>query len=153
MSEGLLLVIWICKFLLIGICAVLYRVGGWINKAFRRFLMPILYLGGCAGIALWKGNYSNYIWISLPILIFALCLGYSNNDGKGWLKRLKIGILLALAFLNFAFIFGGWILYAYHCALCISAMMVFGVLNPFPSAVDEESFIAVCCLLMPIAMI
>ena len=154
MSEGMLLVVWICKYLLVGICAVLYRLGGWINKAFRRFLMPSVYAGGCSLIALWKGNYSNWIWLSLPLLIGTLHIGYSNNQGQGWKKRLLIGVLLSLTFLNYALIFNKWILFGYHSVLCISASFIFGVFNPFGrEAVSEEAMIATMSLIIPVMMV
>jgi len=153
MSEGLQLIIWICKFLLVGVCAVLYRIGGWMNKAFRRFLMPVVYISGCALISLWKGNYSNWLWLSLPILIGTLCMGYSNNQGQGLRKRFIMGLLLCLTFLNFAFISGKWVLYEWHCVLSVASMVIFGILNPFNSAVEEETMIATMSLIMPVMMI
>lgn len=149
----MLLLVWVCKFIIVGVCAVLYRLGGWINKALRRFLMPVVYLGGCSLIALWKGNYSNWIWITLPILIGSLCMGYSNNQGQGYKKRFIVGILIALSFLNFPFLFGKWVLYGYHCCITVSSMVLFGLFNPFNNAVEEEAMIATMALIMPIMMI
>jgi len=153
MSEGTLLIVWICKFLVIGGTATFYRLGGWLNKGIRRFGAPCIYMGGCVGIALWKGVFNPFMLLSLPLWIGSLCLGYSNNEGRGFGKRLLAGCAFAISALPFVICFNGWILFIYHSILCVSAMVGFGLLNPFKNAVDEESFIAVMSFSMPIAMI
>jgi len=154
MSEGMLLVIWTIKALVVVLCAVLYRIGGWINKAVRRFLMPVVYMIACIGMVFWKGLGFNWLMLlSLPLLIGTLCMGYSNNDGKGWIKRLKIAGLLCLSFLPFLFVFGKWEIYAAHCVLQFLGMAFFGITNPFEEAVAEEATIGMFAVLLPIFMI
>ena len=154
MSENWLLFVWFCKMMVVVISGLLYRVGGQVNKAFRRFLMPIFYMSACVGISFWKGYEFNWIMlISLPLFIGTLHLGYSNNEGKGWIKRLKIAALLSLSFLPFAFVFGRWEVYIAHCILCFLGMGYFGITNPFDEAVTEESLIGTMAVFLPIMMI
>lgn len=157
MGETLLLYVWIVKILLVVICAVLWRLGGasGFSKAFRRFLMPFIYIAGCSGIAVWKGTFSYWILLSLPLLIFSLSRGYGATDF--WTKvrrRALYGFGLGISFLPFAFVSGNWILYTWHFSLCMLGSISWGVYNPSAEgAVGEEATIATLSLLMPVLMI
>ena len=154
MSEGMLLVVWVVKMLILTLCGALYRIGGWINKAIRRYLMPVIFMGACVGIVFWKGMVFNaWMLLSLPLLIGSLVMGYSNNQGTGWIKRLKIAGLLSLSFIPFALVFNRWELYVAHVVLCFLGMGYFGITNPFKEAVAEEATIGTLALMMPIMMI
>jgi len=152
MSEGMLLVVWIAKFLTIGLTAVFYRLGGWFQKLLRRIGANLIYFGASVGIALWKGVFNPWMLISLPLAIATLYLGYSNRKGTGWIKRLMIALAMTVSFLNYPFIFHTWKLYPYHAIFCFIAAS-WGIFNPFKSAVEEEANIAVVYYFMPIMMI
>jgi hypothetical protein len=154
MSENLLLLVWVAKITLVVICAILYRLGGQYNKAIRRFLMPVIYFLGVWGISVWLGVFNPWMFISLPLFIGALSMGYGADDfWKKVQRRLIYGVCLSLSFLPFGFIFGGWIIYVFHCILCISGCIVFGVANPFKNAVTEEALLGLIATLLPIMMI
>ena len=154
MSEGMLLVVWVVKILLVVVCAVLYRLGGWFEKKIRRFLMPVFYILGCSLIGLWKGTFSWWILLSLPMLIGSLCLGYGSPDfWEKVIRRLIYGAALGISFFPFAFVYGTWVLFAFHLVLCMASSAFFGAFNPFKEAVSEEATIATCSLLLPVMMI
>ena len=155
MNENQLLVVWIIKFLLIGLCAVLYRLGGQYNKAIRRYAMPFVYIAGISALAAWKNTFNWWLLLSYPLLMGSLCIGYGgSNIWQKVRKRGIYGLALALSFLPFAFIYNNWILYAWHCILCIGGVITFGVFNPFGDfAVGEEATIGVIILLMPSMMV
>jgi len=154
MSENLLLGVWVVKIITVVLCAVLYRLGGQYEKAIRRFVMPILYISACCGIAVWKSNFSWWIVLTLPMLICSLCLGYGADNFSGKIrKRFIYGLAISFSFLPFAILFNSWILYIFHTLLCIIGSIVFGVLNPFKEAVAEEAVLGLIYLLLPIMMI
>lgn len=146
---------WIVKFLIIGISAVLYRIGGWKNKIFRRLVMPLFYIGACNGIAAIKGDWSYLLLIPLPFLIGALSLGYgSENLWEKIKKRAIAGLAVAVSFLPYAFYSSSWNLYILHCILCVAVSILSGVWNNYSdNASAEEATIAVAYCLMPIMMI
>lgn len=55
--------------------AILFRLGGWVNKAFRRYLMPLVFAGVLwwAGFAIWQ------CLASMVLLSAALHLGYGQT--------------------------------------------------------------------------
>lgn len=76
------------EYVIIGlVClgALLFSLGGTINKALRRFLLPLILASGglLLGLAWWR------CLIALPLMIGALCLGYGENHPL-WKKALTI---------------------------------------------------------------
>lgn len=154
MTENKLLLVWVTKILIVVVCAVLYRLGGQYEKSIRRFVMPFIYMLGCYGVSVWRGVFSPWMFISLPLFIASLCLGYGADDFWQKVKRRLIyGVALSISFLPFGFIFGGWIIYVFHFILCVSGCVVFGVANPFKNAVTEEALLGLIATLLPIMMI
>ena len=90
MTEGAQLLVWIYKFLCIGICAVLYRIGGWKNKFYRRYLMPVVLLGIFYSITGFKHTF-NYWWLYCLIYVVAfigvLHIGYGADTIIDKLKK------------------------------------------------------------------
>ena len=164
MSEGMLLLVWISKILSVVICAILYRLGGWdkVGKWARRFVMPIVYFGACTGIAFWRGVWNPFMYISLPLMIASLCLGYNTNGQTNFKKRSLVGLAFGCSFLPFPFIFGNnlsmWIMFGFHILLAYLSMIIFGFFETFKKkdtdgASEAEAMIAMLGFILPIMMI
>ena len=81
---------------LVSLSGILFAIGGMINKAIRRFLLPLILASG--GVIL--GISVIRCLISLPLMIGALCLGYGENHPL-WRKALTI-LALGLCLLPMA---------------------------------------------------
>ena len=134
--------------------AVCYALGGMIRKWIRRFLAPLgIYLPGLVFLSLLNHSFNPWIVLSPFLLCVFLHLGYSDNEGWGWVKRLYIGAGFALSALPIAFVTSNWLLFSIHSALCVGFMYSLGTYNPMNNARDEETMIGFMTVVIPIFMI
>jgi len=143
----------ISKLLVIVLCGSLYAVGGFINKFYRRFLVPIIVALAVVGFGLAYGRF-NFFNLLYPI---GLCIGlHIGYGGEGlWeriFKRLFYGLLVSLPVLVFGFTGGSWLLAGFHIVLFTSASVCLGVWNPV-DARQEETILGSLSVLLPIFMI
>lgn len=133
-----------------GFC---YGLGGMFRKWIRRFVAPLcIYLPALLWLSISNDRYSHWLLLS-PLLVCGFThLGYSDNDGYGWIKRLYIGLGFGLAALPLAFVSGDWILFGLHIVLCTNAMYLLGTFNPMRNARDEETFLGFTFVALPIFM-
>lgn len=121
--------------------STLYVIGGRQGKWVRRWLAPILFLGVCILITYFV---ETSYWKLAPLCAMPIVLsfGYSNNDGKGWIRRLIYGLSFGAIGLGMSFMCGCWPLGMIHMIVAVMASMVLGLMNPIP-AVNEEATISI----------
>lgn len=123
------MIILIIKALLIGACAVLYRMGGSDEypKIFRRIGVPALIFINAVFIS--KVN----VFLSLSSLFLlygTLSMGYGINSKltkwlkNGYLVRGTVGGLCALA--NLPILWGNWWLFGFYTIMLVSWMLLNG---------------------------
>ena len=136
----------ICKLCVIMLCATLYGFGGIESKWLRRFLMPSIAVG-C--MYLYSRDWRCFI--QLPFWMGALSMGYGADST--WLKILRrgiVGLSAGLASSGKFIIDRNWFLLCFQIILLISAYIIFGVWNPFPSARAEETILGMFQVAIPI---
>jgi len=157
MNEGQQLLMWLAKIMIVVGMAVLYRLGGWKNKVFRRFVAPVLYIAAICGIAHWKGIFSWILITPLPFDIYAMTRGYGKHGdklSKKLLLRLIPAVIVSLAYIGYAIYLQRWSVYALHCIVSISGSTLLGTFNQTAEgAASEEANIGLCYRLFPIMMI
>jgi len=154
MGEVTLQAVAVAKLFIALLFSLCYGLGGMWRKWLRRFVAPLgIYLPGL----LWLSsiNHSFHVLFLLSPLLFCASfhLGYSNRDGKGWIRRLIVGAALAVSALPIALITHNWLLFGIHSALCVGLMYALGVYNPMQNARDEETFIGFMSIVIPLFMI
>jgi len=142
---------WLAKALLVVLFGFLYLRGGRSGKWQRRFLGG----GGLAlalnTLATVRGLWTPWWWLLLAAYPAALSMGYGENTGSLWrsvLRRLLYGLGLAACAVLVGWLTGNWVVAGFQAGLAVAASVVFGVLNPFTSAEDEEGTIAVLSVVL-----
>jgi hypothetical protein len=144
MSEHTLQVIASLKIVWVALGSLLYGLGGISNKWIRRFILPLWMGLGLWVFGMWQSSFT--LWcLGYPLLLCAsLHMGYGGTDDV-WFKIRKrsiYGLCIAISALPIVLISHLWLLFGFHCALCVSSSVFLGVSNPTTSARDEESLIA-----------
>ena len=155
MSETVLQVIASCKFVAIGVYALLYGLGGIDGKWKRRVLGALVYTGAIIGFSLLEGSFNWWYLMCAPILFGSTSIGYGAEDnevGKKVFKRFYCGLAYSCVGLPLALINEAWVLFILHTVLCIGTSVLLGVLNP-THARNEETLIGTAISLLPIYMI
>ena len=150
MSEAVEVVQWVLKFILIGIYGFCYIVGGraGTSLAIRRFLGSLLLGGGIILFSLWSSSYSHLL-LAYPVMLFiSLSLGYGVGkvEPTFWNKfkrRFRWGLVMGITSLPVAIVTGSWQLFLIQFCLALFASLVFGIINPFNSAVNEEGAVSI----------
>lgn len=157
MTEFTQLLIWGLKIFAVVSCAILYRIGGWKNKVYRRYAMPLFYFVMCSAVALLKSNWSYYLVLAMLLGSAALHKGYGRHDNKLWKKMLLRAIsggLVAIAALPYFMRYGAWSIFALHCITCLSFSIILGTFNQTADgAASEEANIGIAYALLPIMII
>lgn len=141
MNEELL--VWLVPirlFAVIVYCLAYVISGRGGPKWIRRWLGPALFALLCWIVAMFlKASLIGLTpLLAIPVV---LSFGYSNNDGKGWIRRLIYGLSFGVIGLVMSFIYWCWPLGMIHMIICVMASMVLGLLNPI-EAVNEEAMIS-----------
>ena len=151
MSENVLQIISSLKLLTVALFATLYGFGGISGKWKRRFIAPIIFVGGLVGFSLWTGTFSYWYLTPLPLLISALSMGYGGNTLKEKLiKRSRYGLACAIASLPIFVVNQAWTLLLLHILVCVSTSVIAGVWNQTSSARTEETLIGATLVLIPL---
>jgi hypothetical protein len=156
MSENTLALIAFLKIVFVACFSYLYSLGGtkgW-GKWIRRYLGAVWMGLVVWTFANWQGTF-NYLQLLYPLLLcFSLHLGYGGTDNV-WIKVRKrsiYGLALGISALPLVLISGLWVLFAFHCVLCIASSVLLGVFNPV-HARSEESLIAVLSTVLVLFLI
>lgn len=145
------------KTLWIGFIALFYWLAGRGTKILgmrlrRRWMIPLLIVGGVIAFSLFQGSFSWYYLISIPLYMGAYHVGYGAGSplrtifGKVG-QRLIVGFLRALACLPIAWINGAWVLFGFQMILAMTSQAVLGTVNPI-EAVEEENNICIFDLIL-----
>ena len=154
MNENILQIIASLKIIWIAVFSYFYGEGGIQNKWIRRFIAAVWFALGIYGFSMWEGNLHLLKFLSPALLIGALHMGYGGDKTLiKFEKRALYGFLIGLSSLPLAFTSHLWVLFGIQILLCILASVLFGVLNPFKNARDEETNIATFSLILPMFMI
>src|SRR3989304_2482444 len=130
----------------IMLCATVYGFGGIESKWLRRFLMPSIAVG-----CMYLYSRDGRCFIQLPFWMGALSQGYGAETL--WLKTLNrglYGVSSGIASSGKFIIDRNWFLLCFQIILLISAYIIFGVWNPFPSARAEETILGLFQVAIPI---
>ena len=127
----------------VAIACLLYMMGGRKNKIIRRLGGSFVIAAAVNVTAYILNVWSLFLLIVWPLKAGEFCLGYSNNKGKGWIKRIYITALSLTCGAFLCWVFGGgWWLLIIH-ALMGAGTVLFAFKNPLPAPVEE---ILVCLL-------
>ena len=133
----------------LALACMFYMMGGRNNKALRRFLSPGIITLTMVVQALILGVFH---WALLAIYVFKMLeymQGYSNNSGKGWIKRLGVAATSILAGVFMCYIMGGgWSLLFLHVPMSISTAF-FAFKNPVAAAAEEPLICMMNSLILP----
>jgi len=154
MSELTIQSIAIFKLILLVNVASLYAFGGMDGKWKRRYLAPLLLVGGFIAFSLWQDKFSWWILLCYPLYVGAFSMGYGADDF--WIKVLKrgdCGAAIACASLPLALSMGMIGMWFGHLFLMTGMMIWLGVFNPTPNARNEETLLGVFSGLLPLFMI
>ena len=121
-------------------------------KLRRRWLIPILIVGGVIIFSLFQGSFSWYYLISIPLYIGAYHVGYGTDS---WLRkifgkvgqRVIVGVLRGLSCLPIAWVNNAWLLFGSQMILAPASQVVLGAFNPI-SAPEEENNICIFDLVL-----
>ncbi len=157
MDEKTQLFLWFAKIIVVVISALLYRLGGWKNKAYRRFAMPIFYCLCCSVIAILKHSFSYFFIVAMVLEVAALCKGYGKHGDK-LINKIKLraiaGVLVAIAALPYFIPSKAYSIFALHFIFCVSASILLGSFNQTAEgAASEEANIGIAYKLLPIMVI
>ena len=143
------------KLLWVVVFASLYGFGGIKNKWKRRYLAPFW-----MGCGIWLFSFLTHSWhwwyLLYPLLLCGfLHIGYGGSDDTlvKLRKRAIYGLCLGIAALPLVFGNYLWLLFVFHCVLCVASSVVFGVWNPFKNARSEESAIALLSTVLVLFLI
>jgi len=154
MSEVTLQWIAILKLLLVAGFAGLYGFGGVSGKWKRRIIAPILFGIGIAGFTLWTESFNWLCLLSVPLLSFALTIGYgASSTGEKIKKRAIAGSAAGFASLPIFIVTGAWTLFALNIVVCTAVSVVAGTWNQTSSARTEETLIGASYVLIPLLTI
>jgi len=121
----------------LSIGSALYMMGGRNNKALRRFVASAIMTTTVCVVSKVMGVFSWWLLLLYPLLVFQFIQGYSNNKGKGWLKRLGISATAVIAGLAVCIIFnGGYQLIFLHGWIAL-VTCTFAFKNPMHAAAEE----------------
>lgn len=132
-----------------------YGRGGVTWKFWRRFVGPLIIGVAIWGFGTWTGTFSLLQLLYVPLLCASLHLGYGGTDNV-WVKirkRAIYGLSLGISAFPLAFVSGLWLLFAFHCVVCVSASVAIGVYDIPRSARDNESLIAAFAMLFVLFLI
>jgi len=121
----------------LALAAVFYMAGGRNNKAIRRFgASAVITLTVCLA-AFFMGKFSWWLLLLYPIKVLEFLQGYSNRDGKAWVKRLGIAGTSLISGVVLCLIFGGgwWLLFPHAWLGLITTQFAFK--NPIAAAAEE----------------
>jgi len=127
----------------LALACLLYMLGGRNNKAIRRFgASAVLTLTVC--LAAWAmGKFSWWLLALYPLKCLEFIQGYSNNEGKGWVKRLGIAFTSVMSGVVLCWILGGgWWLVLVHAWLSLASTQ-FALKNPLHAAAEEPLVCAI----------
>lgn len=154
MNENTLQLIAIGKLFWVVIFVGCYGFGGISDKWIRRYL-GAFWMG--LGVFVFGSLQDSFHWWHLlyaGLLCGALHLGYGGDSNAVKIrKRSTYGIALGVSALPLVFGSGLWVLYIYHCILCVSVSVLLGVWNPTKNARSEETLIAFLSTVIPLYLI
>jgi len=155
MSEGGQLGIWVLKMVAVVGCAVLYRLGGWMNKVWRRYVMPLVYGVVLSGFAVYHHSWSWTILLYAVLLSLALHIGYGAEGIKDKItKRFIAGSLAGLAAIPLAITYHLYAILVFHITICTMGSIFLGVWNESKEgAAGEEATIGLLYTVLPIMMV
>lgn len=154
MNEQTLQLIASLKIVWVALFSYFYGLGGINHKWLRRFLGAFWMGVGAVTFGCWQGVFQWWHLIYPVLSCMALHLGYGGDRVVIKIsKRFIYGLCLGIAALPLCFNSGLWVLFGFHVALCISASVVFGVVNPTREARSEETIIASLSTIIPLFLI
>jgi len=134
------------------VAAFLYGLAGRskTSKGIRRFGSSFILAATVLTSSALMGNFSWWFLLFYPLLILQFIQGYSDNDGKGWIKRLGITATSCLGGIIFCLVLSGnaWLLLPAQ-ALIGSITVLFAFKNPVYASAEE----VMVCLLNNIAFV
>jgi hypothetical protein len=154
MSENLIQWIQGIKILILGAFAMLYGFGGISGKWKRRFIGPIVYVAGIAGITLWKGTFNPWFLLCAPLFFGSLSIGYGANTTPEKIKKRAIaGAAAGCSTVPIFIVTGAYTLLPLHIIFCMAVSIVAGTWNQTSSARAEETLIGASYGLIPLFII
>lgn len=114
----------VIRILFLMLCAIFWRLGGSVNKGFRRYGCPALIGVMCVFTQNWLGL------LSVPLLVGAYSLGYGPSSAlmkifkSKYLVRAICGLAYGLA--SAPLLWGNWTALGYDVALCVSFVTLAG---------------------------
>jgi len=131
------------------VASLLYMLGGRNNKGIRRFGASFIIAATVNLAVYFLGNFSWWMLSLYPLLILQFIQGYSDDEGKGWVKRLGITATSVITGAILCFILGGgWWLLVIHLWVSLITTQ-FSFKNPIMAAAEEP----MVCFLNNIAII
>ena len=118
--------------------ALLYAWGGIDNKVLRRFIAP-----AWLGIGMWAFSGDWRVWLQIPLLIAGLHLGYGADTL--WHKiarRMVYGLAVAVTPVSHLLDKNinrrsACIMLMLNLLICVTVIVILGVLNPVPARYEE----------------
>ena len=148
MSEWSEILLAAIKLITVGVFAVLYAVGGRHKTWIRRYAGGLFIAGSTIGFSVYQGRFHTLSLVALATIPAALASGYGAETFWGKVtKRLRYGVLMALASLPIALAGHSVGLWSLQALLCVIASIGLGVFNPV-KAVEEEVLIATLSVLL-----
>ena len=126
----------------LAICSLLYMTGGRSNKGIRRFGASFIVALTICLSSFFLCKFSLLLLAIYPFKILEYVQGYSNNNGKGWIKRLGISLTSIVCCAFLCWIFGNYWLLIPHAIVSLSTVF-FSFKNPIFAAAEEP---LVCAL-------
>lgn len=133
----------------LGICVVfatLYCLGGMYFKALRRFVAPMVLVGGMF--------YFSRDWrslVQLPFMMFSLAIGYGGDTLiEKIMKRMLFGFTNGVSSSGYNIWQKKWLLVITQIILLVGLYVVMGVWNPLADARTEELFLGLVIPLIPL---
>lgn len=139
-------IVWlVClKMLIIFLFAVVYIIGGRGPKWMRRWIGGTILAVGLNVIALIIHKWNLILGLSSFAIYGALTLGYG---GDTFCIKVRRRLYYSLAFCGYTLLIGfithRFAMAGFQCVITIATNLYLGLTNPTPSAVDEESIIAI----------
>lgn len=153
MSEAYIQFVGLIRTVILGMCMLLYALGGMCGTWWRRYVMPVCLALGILVVTAMLGTMEWHKFLWPVFLSIAFHIGYGGTTTiEKVVKRTFAGYCIGISaypLLNASNV----IAFNFHVILCMCAMVAFGVWNPFKHAREEETVLGCIAILIPMFMV